>query len=64
MVLVKVQPTNIGKRTYDYEKNYTVKEVEHLLKVSKQTTQRVINTAATKPDKRIITNVAFTLIRK
>ena len=63
-MLVKVQPTNIGKRTYDYGKIHTVKEVVHLLKTSKQTAQRVINTAATKPDKRIITNVAFTLIRK
>lgn len=51
-MLVKVQSTNIGKRTYDYGKIHTVKEVVHLLERSKQTAQRVINTAAIKPDKR------------
>ena len=63
-MLVKVQPTNIGKRTYDYGKIHTVKEVVHLLKISKQTAQRVINTAVIKPDKRDNNQCRFYSYRK
>lgn len=63
-MLVKVQSTNIGKRTYDYGKIHTVKEVVHFLKISKQTAQRVINTAAIKPDKRDNNQCRFYSYRK